>query len=467
MLSFNTLLAAVLALLHVSTAHLIMDYPVPMGLDSLDNSPLADAKPGTPESDFPCKQRPGVYDLSIMNNFKVDDPIKLNFTGSASHGGGTCQIAVSMDKQPDYQSTWKIIQVFEGGCPVSSAGNDGTDEFSFKIPNGFPNGEATLSWTWYNRVGNREFYMNCAAITVTGGADDGQAYYNSLPDLYVVNLPTTECKSVESNCQKIPHPGQFVLRANDDGEIAAATGPSCAASAAAQTEGVQGYKTAPSDESAATQAPGVGRHNDNAPTSQVPDGAYVTSAPATTSVVQTSAPTTYPTLSPSDGQGVSSPGSENPTAAPTAPESSKPDPTPLPKHDKDNTNDSCTTDGAIVCNGSSQFGLCNHGKVVWQDVAPGTECNGGVVQKVKRAEPGNSAAGAEAQAHEKGMRMMHEKMEQAHEEGMTMGAKGMHEHMRGHGQAHRHARKHVGTGKGGLDRAAWRELSVEEAVGGV
>jgi len=38
-------------------------------------------------------------------------------------------------------------------------------------------------------------------------------------------------------------------------------------------------------------------------------------------------------------------------------------------------------DGAIVCNGSTQFGLCNFGKVVFQDVSAGTTCSNGVIQK--------------------------------------------------------------------------------------
>jgi hypothetical protein len=41
----------------------------------------------------------------------------------------------------------------------------------------------------------------------------------------------------------------------------------------------------------------------------------------------------------------------------------------------------CSTDGAIVCNGEKQFGLCNHGNVVWQDVAAGTACVNGVISK--------------------------------------------------------------------------------------
>ncbi|MEU9803530.1 hypothetical protein [Streptomyces sp. NPDC051000] len=34
----------------------------------------------------------------------------------------------------------------------------------FRIPTDLPRGEAVVSWTWFNRVGNREMYMNVAAV---------------------------------------------------------------------------------------------------------------------------------------------------------------------------------------------------------------------------------------------------------------------------------------------------------------
>ncbi|KAK5070300.1 hypothetical protein LTR16_009399, partial [Cryomyces antarcticus] len=62
--------------------------------------------------------------------------------------------------------------------------------------------------------------------------------------------------------------------------------------------------------------------------------------------------------------------SSAPSAAPQAPASSSNSKTP------------CATDGALICNGASQFGLCDHGFVVWQPVAAGTSCmNGGIVKK--------------------------------------------------------------------------------------
>ncbi|KAK5168086.1 uncharacterized protein LTR77_006654 [Saxophila tyrrhenica] len=258
--SIATVAAAAFAFGSFSNAHLIMKTPVPFGVDSLNNSPLNDAKPGTSGSDYPCKQRPGVYDITKMNHIAVDTPTEMSFEGSASHGGGTCQIAITKDKEPTANSTFKIIQVFEGGCPVSSDGNGGTHPFSFSIPKDFPNGVMTLTWLWYNRIGNREAYQNCAPITVTGGSDNDD-YFDSLPNMYLINLPTSECQSTQdyaSNSVKIPHPGQFFMQEPAGQDIAPASGPQCAASAAAMTEGVSGYKASPiiTTNGAAYSAPG-------------------------------------------------------------------------------------------------------------------------------------------------------------------------------------------------------------------
>ena len=41
--------------------------------------------------------------------------------------------------------------------------------FGFRVPEGAQRGEALLAWSWLNNLGNREFYMNCAVVTIGGG----------------------------------------------------------------------------------------------------------------------------------------------------------------------------------------------------------------------------------------------------------------------------------------------------------
>jgi hypothetical protein len=259
--NFAAVASATFAFAAFGNAHLIMKTPTPFGVGSLNNSPLNDAKPGTAESDYPCKQRKGVYDISEMNKIAVETPTLMTFEGSASHGGGTCQIAITLDKEPTANSTFKIIQVFEGGCPTTQDSGS-TNPFTFTLPKETPNGQVTLAWLWYNRIGNREAYMNCAPVEVSGGSDNDD-YFNSLPNMYLINLPTSECQSTQnygSDSVIIPNPGQYILKYPQGQSLVKASGNGCKAAADAQLDGVQGYKPSPiiTDNGAAYGAPGGG-----------------------------------------------------------------------------------------------------------------------------------------------------------------------------------------------------------------
>ncbi|KKY18969.1 hypothetical protein UCDDS831_g05601 [Diplodia seriata] len=195
-LGFVTLIGAILA--PAVNAHMIMAHPVPYGVDTLNNSPLS--------GDYPCKQRSGVYDVSTMNFMEVGKPQALSFTGTAVHGGGSCQISVSLDKEPTVSSVFKVVHSIEGDCPGV---NGGPDSFNFQLPPNFPNGEFALAWTWFNKIGNREMYMNCAPITVTGGADNKDVY-DKLPDMQLANIAQTTCKTADSMVPLFPNPGDSV-----------------------------------------------------------------------------------------------------------------------------------------------------------------------------------------------------------------------------------------------------------------
>jgi hypothetical protein len=106
------------AILSSSVAHMILDSPVPYGRPTLNNSPLDGAG-----SDFPCKLRAGVYDLTQMNNWTAGEPQTIRFLGSAVHGGGSCQFSMSEDLQPTKSSQWKVVLSVVGGCPANVEGN--------------------------------------------------------------------------------------------------------------------------------------------------------------------------------------------------------------------------------------------------------------------------------------------------------------------------------------------------------
>ncbi|KAL8665370.1 MAG: hypothetical protein Q9202_002263 [Teloschistes flavicans] len=168
-----SLAALLLALAPLASTHVLLETPVPYGAATLNTNPLlADG------SDYPCKQREGVYAVTQVNVMPIGQPQTINFQGQATHGGGSCQISLTTDTPPTKDSVFKVIKSIEGGCPSTNPGNVGTDpfghgadKFQFSIPDTIPAGQNyTMAWTWFNKIGNREMYMNCAPITVPASA---------------------------------------------------------------------------------------------------------------------------------------------------------------------------------------------------------------------------------------------------------------------------------------------------------
>lgn len=330
--------AIVAALLASANAHITMKKPVPYSVDKLDNSPLTKAQ-------FPCKSQNG-FTVSTMNQMKVGDKVQVQLDGSAVHGGGSCQLSVTLDTEPTANSKFKVIKSIEGGCPgVSGAAGS----YDVEIPASIPNGKATFAWTWFSKLsGQPELYMNCAPIEVSGGASD-DSEFNSLPDMFVANLDDT-CTSPQNFATKFPNPGTVV----EDGgtnDLKDPTGSGCGATGSTPPTN----STGPSEPSEPSAAP---------------------SSPAT----EPSSPAAEP--APSNTGGVFAPGAggSSPTTLATVPAGtgSPSSPTGSPST---GGGSSCSENGSIVCNGSDQFGICNDGQVTWQAVAPGTTCSNGSIQK--------------------------------------------------------------------------------------
>ena len=192
-----------------ASAHMLMAEPKPYG--KIDNSPLeADG------SNFPCKG--AVNDGSATNTYQAGSTQQLSFIGSAVHGGGSCQVSLTTDKNPTKDSVWKVIHSIEGGCPAKNeAGNfpenanlQAPDKYDFKIPEELAAGDYVLAWTWFNHVGNREMYMNCAAVKIegSGGSKD---HLDSLPDMFVANVGN-KCETQPNADLAFPNPGSSVSK---------------------------------------------------------------------------------------------------------------------------------------------------------------------------------------------------------------------------------------------------------------
>lgn len=405
-MGLQALFAAGAALfLSQTAAHMLLQQPVPYTVDKVDKGPITAAT-------YPCQHNLG-YTISTMNEMVAGETQTVSFKGSAVHGGGSCQLSVTLDKNPTPQSKFKVIHSIMGGCP----GVDGAPTtFDFVLPKEVPNGEATFAWTWFAKLsGLPEMYMNCAPISISGGASDNSAF-NSLPDLFIANIGSADCTTPPNKDTEFPNPGQSVAT-SAGANLAPPTGAGCGSAAPqAPDNGIVTLPSNPPSNTGGIFAP-VSPESPPLPSSApASDGAGYPSPPASTPLASHapspigsggglsplgSTPLASHAPSPIGSGGAPSPQPSGPPAAlpssvfttvitrtasaPTSP--STPSPVqPDSGSDGNATSSACQSTGQVVCNGSSKYGLCNYGSVVWQSVAPGTECrNGSIVSIVSRS----------------------------------------------------------------------------------
>nr|WNZ75803.1 hypothetical protein [Trichoderma harzianum] len=207
----ETIVAAVLGLAAVVNGHMEMISPLPfrskfntaITADDRDysmTSPLD--KNGT---DFPCKGYHNLLGTPLGASAATWAPggsYSFTITGNADHNGGSCQASLSYDKG----QTFKVIHSYIGGCPPAK----GDSSYQFTVPTDAPAGEALFAWTWFNRVGNREMYMNCAAVTIGAGKKrDASTPFSSRPDIFVANVANGVC-TYEGKDVQLPNPGPDV-----------------------------------------------------------------------------------------------------------------------------------------------------------------------------------------------------------------------------------------------------------------
>ncbi|OAA68283.1 hypothetical protein SPI_00478 [Niveomyces insectorum RCEF 264] len=221
-------LVAIVALLSASTAraHMTLASPVPFGDPT--TSPLDSSG-----ANYPCQivGSPATFYSSTAaaagnNTMAVGEPQTLSFHGSAVHGGGSCQLALTTDAQPSPSTTWQVILSLEGGCPTTDG--SGPSTYQYSIPDSIKPGKYVFAWTWISKLsGAPEYYMNCAPITVTAGSkkkrqpslDGGDEPLTArdaaaaLPNLFVANLASiNSCKTTTGTDPLYPDPGPNVQK---------------------------------------------------------------------------------------------------------------------------------------------------------------------------------------------------------------------------------------------------------------
>jgi len=393
---FTSIAVGVFGLATLGQAHMKMTSPTPYSVPSIDNSPLnADG------SNFPCKQASGAsYSAAATNTMPIGSVQTLSFIGSAVHGGGSCQVSVTYDAQPNAKSTFKVIHSIIGGCPMKNiTGNNGEDatevdpdQYPFTIPSSLPTGSATLAWTWFNKVGNREMYMNCAPITITAAStkrseeeelmarnvtqlmERDQAAFNALPDMFTANIGNG-CGTVSSTDLIFPDPGESVesLGLQTSSALAAPTG-NCAAAVAATVAASQATTASPVATTASPAATTASAASGGVfqTVSTAAPAAGTTTAPVVSVQVASTAAASGATPSATSAAPAASTGTTGSGTAVTA-------------------GTACTSEGMFNCVGGTSYQQCASG--TWSVVMPlaaGTSCTPGqsmdmIIAKLKRS----------------------------------------------------------------------------------
>ncbi|KAK6833919.1 hypothetical protein PG987_008613 [Apiospora arundinis] len=365
MINTNIFVAA--GLFAISNAHMLLAEPKPFAGEQKSPLSAGQAPPG------------GTFSAGAnTNNFELGSKQTLKWIGTAVHGGGSCQISISYDTNPTPSSVWKVIHSIEGGCPArGQKGNlpdvgdvPAPDTYDYKIPENIPAGKATISVSWLNRIGNREFYMYCGAVELTGKGGD-KSNYEALPDIYVANVPgvnTCETPVMEVDWL-FPNPGLSVesnVGPFDSKKLASGCGKFSGAAGTGSGSGSGPGSSYPSASAPASKPSASAPASKPSASVPIPGGAFLTKQPD-------AAPA--PTKAPS--------------AAPVAPAPSSPA-APAPGSGSGSGSSGALsgkcTDGQWNCVGGSSFQQCGSG--VWSPVmqmAPGTKCTVGQSSELKMA----------------------------------------------------------------------------------
>ncbi|GAA5965040.1 hypothetical protein JCM21900_006220 [Sporobolomyces salmonicolor] len=196
----------------LAQAHMQLQYPPPINSKYDPQTPEADidysmTSPLLPNgSNYPCKgyNTPEAYStLKPVATLKAGTDFEIEFApGGANHGGGSCQFSISYDQG----KTFAVIHSIIGGCPLEL-------NYSVPIPSNLPSAtSATFAWTWFNEIGNREEYMNCAIVDIEGSNDTSFTG----PGLYRANtLPDGTCITIQNVDVVFPNPGPSVDYGNN------------------------------------------------------------------------------------------------------------------------------------------------------------------------------------------------------------------------------------------------------------
>ncbi|RDA93005.1 hypothetical protein CP533_5493 [Ophiocordyceps camponoti-saundersi (nom. inval.)] len=185
--------AALVGFVSLAQAHMEMMYPPPLrsGYNPYTEdqdwdmiSPLQ-----SDGQDYPCRgslHLVGTPQGRVVAEWTAGQEYNVTITGNTPHSGGSCQVSLSTD----HGNSWRVLRSYIGRCPVM-----GSSSYAFMLPSDAPTGQVLVGWSWFNNVGNREMYMNCAVINIKPGQGSSSSYggaagepYAKRPAMFAANI---------------------------------------------------------------------------------------------------------------------------------------------------------------------------------------------------------------------------------------------------------------------------------------
>ncbi|KAL7276828.1 hypothetical protein RUND412_000169 [Rhizina undulata] len=369
-----TIIAAA-AFLPAISAHLTMSEPKQWTVSGgKDNFPLnADG------SDFPCH---GSAPEASVAEYEPGSMQTLQLAGSATHGGGSGQMSITYEATPNKNTKFRVMTSFEGNHPVSAEGNGAAiPPIQFKVPAGLPAGKAVVAWTWFNRVGNREMYMQCATVTIKG-SETSTAGFDALPEMFRANSGNG-CTVPEATAAiKFKNPGPYIVGSGtttidcDNTQPGSGSGSSASSSSSGSSSSSSSAPTGSGSNSTSSDS-----GSSNSGSGSTDSGSSSTTDSSSSSTDSSSGATTSGTTDSSSGSSSSgstsqeTPASNSTAAAPSTSSNSTP-----------SSSGGACTEGVITCNADGTWSLCGSGINQKMGAAPaGTTCKNGAF--VKRSAP--------------------------------------------------------------------------------
>ncbi|KAI9030379.1 hypothetical protein DFJ74DRAFT_468010 [Hyaloraphidium curvatum] len=144
-------------------AHILMKTPIARGSrygqgrfwgeGSIDYDLVAPLNPDLGKT-YPCGGKPKGPNTATL---VAGQDFYVEWEGSATHGGGHCQLSVSYDGG----ATFVVLDTILGNCLTGGMSR------TFRLPSNLPAASSAIfAWSWMNAIGNREYYMNCADVRI-------------------------------------------------------------------------------------------------------------------------------------------------------------------------------------------------------------------------------------------------------------------------------------------------------------